>query len=75
MVTTHSEIVRRAGKAEAVALACGVSVHTVRSWIRRDSVPPDQWLNFSRLHYASLEDLAAAAAGEPVDPDPQSAAA
>lgn len=59
---THSEIVRCAGKAEEVASAFGVSVHTVRSWIKRDSIPADKWTAFARAGHASLETLAEAAA-------------
>jgi len=59
---THSEIVRCAGKPEEVALALGVSVHTVRSWIQRDSIPADKWSAFARAGHATLEVLAEAAA-------------
>jgi len=59
---THSDIVRCAGKPEEVASALGVSVHTVRSWIQRDSIPADKWAAFARAGHASLETLAEAAA-------------
>jgi len=62
---THSEIVKRAGPAEEVARARGVSIHTVRSWIKRDSIPAEHWLGFAAAGVATLDDLAAAAARTP----------
>lgn len=62
---THSEIVKRAGPAEEVARARGVSIHTVRSWIKRDSIPAEHWLGFATTGVATLDDLAAAAARAP----------
>ena len=59
---THSGIVKRAGPAEQVANARGVSVHTVRSWIKRDSIPAEHWAGFVADGKASLEELAEAAA-------------
>ena len=58
----HSDIVRAAGGPEEVALSFGVSRHTVRSWIQRDSIPADQWTAFADRQIASLEELAGAAA-------------
>lgn len=62
---THSEIVKRAGAAEEVARARGVSVHTVRSWIKRGSIPAEHWAAFAAEGVATLEQLAAAAARRP----------
>lgn len=59
---THSEIVKAAGTTEEVASARGVSVHTVRSWVQRNSIPADQWAAFAASGWASLEELAVAAA-------------
>lgn len=59
---SHSDIVRRAGSAESVAQARGVSVHTVRSWIARNSIPAEHWLAFSAEGITTLDELAAAAA-------------
>lgn len=61
---THSEIVKGAGPAEAVARARGVSVHTVRSWIKRDSIPAEHWAGFALDGKATLEGLALAAAAK-----------
>lgn len=58
----HSEIVKRAGTADAVARARGVSVHTVRSWIKRNRIPAEHWSAFARDGAATLEQLAEAAA-------------
>lgn len=54
----HPEIVRAAG-IEAVAEAAGASIHTVRSWIQRESIPAEHWKLFADHEWASLEELAA----------------
>lgn len=59
---THSQIVKRAGAADDVARARGVSVHTVRSWIKRNSIPAEHWAAFARDGIATLDELAQAAA-------------
>jgi len=59
---THSEIVKRAGTAEEVACARGVSVHTVRSWIKRNSIPAEHWAGFVGDGKATFEELGLAAA-------------
>lgn len=56
---SHAQIVAAAGSAEEVALRCGVSVHTVRSWGQRDSIPPDMWAIFVNDENASLDELVA----------------
>lgn len=58
---THADIVRKAGTPQEVADWRNVSIHTVRSWIARNSLPPDQWLAFAQAGHASLEELATAA--------------
>lgn len=55
---THAEIVKAAGKAEDVAAERGVSIHTVRSWIQRDSIPPEFWASFAGGNALVLEELA-----------------
>lgn len=62
LMRTHAQIVTAAGKPEEVAIRRGVSVHTVRSWIQRDSIPAEHWAGFADDGAASLEDLALAAA-------------
>lgn len=58
----HSDIVKRAGTPEVVADWRGVSIHTVRSWIQRNSIPADHWLAFVNAGHATLEELAETAA-------------
>jgi hypothetical protein len=53
----HPEIVKTAG-VDAVAEATGASVHTVRSWIQRGSIPAEHWKLFAERGWASLEELA-----------------
>lgn len=59
---THADIVKAAGTAEEVARARNVSIHTVRSWIQRDSIPAEHWAAFASDGAATLEELAFAAA-------------
>jgi hypothetical protein len=54
----HAEIVRTAG-IEAVAEATAASIHTVRSWIQRESIPAEHWKLFADHDWATLEELAA----------------
>jgi predicted transcriptional regulator len=72
-MATHSDIVKRAGKPEEVALACAVSPHTVRSWIQRDSIPAEKWAWFANEDHASLEELAEYAAARKPSPTPHPA--
>lgn len=53
----HGEIVKAAG-VEAVVEATGASIHTVRSWIQRESIPAEHWKLFADHAWASLEELA-----------------
>ena len=53
----HGEIVRAAG-IDAVAEATGASIHTVRSWIQRESIPAEHWKLFAEREWATLEELA-----------------
>ncbi len=73
----HSDIVKQAGTPEAVAAACGVSVHTVRSWGQRNSIPSEHWAGFADAGWTTLEELASAAAGarRPTERTPGKAAA
>jgi uncharacterized protein YjcR len=59
---SHSEIVRAAGNTDEVARERGVSVHTVRSWIQRNSIPAEHWAGFASVGAASLEEMASSAA-------------
>jgi len=55
---THSEIVKLAGTPEEIAVWLGVSVHTVRSWIQRNSIPADHWIAFADAGHTDLAELA-----------------
>lgn len=66
---THSQIVAAAGKPEQVALRHGVSIHTVRSWAQRDSIPAEHWAVFADEGDATLEELATAAAARRPTPE------
>lgn len=67
-MTNHRETVRAAGTPEEVATWRGVSVHTVRSWIQRNSIPAEHWLAFAEAGHADLEELARGAAKAAPDP-------
>jgi Na+/H+ antiporter NhaC len=57
---THKEIVKAAGTAETVAESCQVSVHTVRSWMLRNSIAASHWAAFANNGWATFEELAGA---------------
>lgn len=59
---THATILREAGKAEDCAAKRGISIHTFRSWIQRDSIPSEHWQGCVDDGWTTLEELAAAAA-------------
>lgn len=60
---THQDIIRAVG---AVGVHDGLGfidkLNTVRSWIQRDSIPAEHWAAFAAKGWASLEELAEAAA-------------
>lgn len=68
---THRDILRKAGH-DQVALLTGRPITTVRSWDRRDSIPPDLWLEMVNADHATLEELAASASRK--RPQPEQAA-
>lgn len=71
----HPDIVRAAG-IEAVAKATGASIHTVRSWIQRESVPAEHWKLFADHDWATLEELAETVKPrKPRSEEPEAAAA
>jgi hypothetical protein len=51
---THADIIK---DPEAIAAHLGVSVHTVRSWRQRKSIPSDQWPPLIAGGFATLEEL------------------
>lgn len=60
---TIKRIIRRAGTAAEVARAAGVSVHAVRAWAARGSIPARYWGVFIKAEAATLEELQRQAAG------------
>jgi len=61
---THAAIIKDAGGVRAFHDALGLTgkVHTVGSWRQRDSIPADHWKAIADLRFATLEELAEAAA-------------
>lgn len=53
----HADIVKAAG-IEAVAEATGASIHTIRSWIQRESIPAEHWKLIADNGWTTLEELA-----------------
>lgn len=71
----HPDIVKAAG-IEAVAEATNASVHTVRSWIQRESIPAEHWKLFADKEWATLQELAETVKPrKPREGEPQKAAA
>lgn len=69
---THSSIIQDAGGAAKVAAALGLTSRhsTVKSWSSRDSIPAEHWAAFASQGWASLEELALAAASKGQARDP-----
>lgn len=53
---THADIIKEAGP-EALHQELGVSLHTVRSWQQRGSIPPEHWPALERLKVATTHEL------------------
>jgi hypothetical protein len=60
---THAEIIRAAGE-EAVASLTKASIHTIRSWVQRDSIPAPQWATLVAAEHCTAEELMTAAAAK-----------
>ena len=58
---SHSDIVKAAGPAD-LADKLALPIHTVRSWMQRDSIPPEKWAWFAEQGHATLAELATARA-------------
>lgn len=43
-----------------------ISIHTVRSWAQRNSIPAEHWAWFAAEGHATLEELALAVSTAPV---------
>jgi hypothetical protein len=55
---THSDIVA-AADCDRIAELRGASIHTVRSWGQRNSIPAEHWPAFIEAQAATLDELAA----------------
>lgn len=71
---THSEIVAAADR-DKLAELCGASIHTVRSWGQRNSIPAEHWSIFVQSGAATLEELVAGVKPRRKDADEAQAAA
>lgn len=60
---THAEIIRTVGE-EAVASLTASSIHTVRSWVQRDSLPARYWSALVEAGHATADELMSAAAAK-----------
>lgn len=61
-MVTHSDIVRRANSDAEFAEMRRVSIHTVRAWKQRNSIPAEYWAGIVADGIASFSELANAAA-------------
>lgn len=58
-----------AGKDAEVAIALGVKPHAARDWRLRDSIPSERWNDVVAAGFATLNELADAAAKRPSSRD------
>lgn len=58
---THSEIIKDQGS-DAIQAVTGVSIHTVRSWAQRKSIPSQYWKALADAGHTTLDELATAVA-------------
>jgi hypothetical protein len=58
---SHSEIIRSSG-AQAISDLTGASIHTVRSWGQRDSIPSEYWSALIGADHCTADELINAAA-------------
>lgn len=60
---THADIIRNAGE-DAVHALTRASIHTIRSWVQRDSIPAPHWVTLVTAGHATADELMAAAAAK-----------
>ena len=66
---THSQIIKDAGAAKVQALlGAETSIHTVRSWVQRGSIPAEHWKVLADKRLATLDELASAASSHQARP-------
>lgn len=61
---THSQIIADAGGSSTIKhdLGLDASIHAIRSWVARDSIPSPYWQVFAKRGLATLDELARAVA-------------
>lgn len=59
---THQQILKDAGGPAKVAGIVGAQAGTAKQWGRADSIPAPYWASFAANGFATLEELAEAAA-------------
>ena len=59
----HSDIIPL-DRVDEIAAQTGKSIHTVRSWKQRNSIPADVWAEVVAMNLATLEELAHARAAK-----------
>jgi hypothetical protein len=60
---SHSDIIR-AATPQTVSELTATSIHTVRSWAQRDSIPSEYWAMLIAASHATAEELIDAAAAK-----------
>lgn len=60
---SHSEIIRSA-TAQTVSELTDTSIHTVRSWVQRDSIPSEYWAALIAAGHCAADELIDAAAAK-----------
>jgi hypothetical protein len=73
---THSQIISDAGGPMALKrrLCLTATIHTIRSWAARNSIPAEYWNAVSGAKIASLKELADAAEARRTHPEPSAPA-
>ena len=67
---SHADIIRAAGVLVVHdTLGLEGKLHTVRSWVQRDSIPDQHWKALADAGLATLDELAAAAAARATTSD------
>jgi hypothetical protein len=61
IMRSHSEIIR-AAEAQEISDLTGASIHTVRSWGQRDSIPSEYWAALISAEVCTARELIDAAA-------------
>lgn len=67
---THSQIIHDAGGPMAIKrrLSLSATIHTIRSWAARNSIPAEYWSSVATAKLATLKELADAAEARRLSP-------